>query len=70
MLINPLLFQTLGIWEILIIAPEKFIPSMQPYADWKIRNGYPTEIVPLSTAGSNINLIKNLLLQALMRKKL
>lgn len=44
--------------EILIIAPENFIPSMQPYADWKIRNGYPTEIVPLATAGSNANAIK------------
>ena len=48
--------------EILIIAPEDFIPAMQPYADWKIRNGYPTEIVPLATAGSNANTIKNYIL--------
>ena len=44
---------------ILIIAPEDFIPAMQPYADWKIRNGYPTEIVPLTTAGNNATAIKS-----------
>ena len=45
--------------EILIIAPENFVPAMQPYADWKIRNGYPTEIVPLATAGNNATAIKD-----------
>ena len=48
--------------SILIIAPEDFIPAMQPYAEWKIRNGYPTEIVPLTTAGSNSNSIKSFIL--------
>jgi hypothetical protein len=45
--------------DILIIAPEEFIEAMQPYADWKIRNGFNTEIVPVSTAGSNANAIKS-----------
>ena len=44
--------------DILIISPENFMEAMQPYAEWKIRNGYHTEIVPLSTAGSNANAIK------------
>jgi hypothetical protein len=48
--------------DILIIAPEDFIPAMQPYADWKIRNGFNTEIVPLSNAGSNANAIKSFIL--------
>lgn len=45
--------------RILILAPENFCAAMQPYANWKIRNGYPTEIVPLSTAGSSSAAIKN-----------
>lgn len=45
--------------RILILAPQNFCAAMQPYADWKIRNGYPTEIVPLSTAGSSSANIKN-----------
>ena len=45
--------------DILIIAPEDFMPAMQPYADWKIRNGYPTEIVSLASVGSNDNTIKS-----------
>ena len=44
--------------DILIISPENFMEAMQPYVEWKIRNGYHTEIVPLSTAGSNANAIK------------
>lgn len=45
--------------RILILAPQSFCAAMQPYADWKIRNGYPTEIVSLSTAGSSSATIKN-----------
>jgi len=45
--------------DILIIAPENFMEAMQPYADWKIRNGYNTEIVSLTTAGNNASSIKN-----------
>ncbi len=48
--------------DILIIAPEDFIPAMQPYAEWKIRNGFNTEIVPVSTAGNTASAIKNFIL--------
>ncbi len=48
--------------DILIIAPEDFMAAMQPYADWKTRNGFNTEIVSLSTAGSNANAIKSFIL--------
>ncbi len=44
---------------ILILAPENFCAAMQPYADWKIKNGYPTTIVPLSAVGNNSNTIKS-----------
>ncbi|MBR4136753.1 MAG: T9SS type A sorting domain-containing protein [Bacteroidales bacterium] len=45
--------------EILILAPDNFCDAMQPYAEWKIKNGYPTEIVPLSVAGSTSSAIKS-----------
>ena len=45
--------------EILILAPDNFCDAMRPYADWKIKNGYPTEIVPLSVAGSTSTAIKS-----------
>ncbi len=45
--------------DILIIAPENFMEAMQPYVDWKIRNGFNTEIVSVATAGGNANAIKN-----------
>lgn len=45
--------------NILIIAPEAFCAAMQPYANWKIKNGYPTEIVSLSTVGNTSTAVKN-----------
>lgn len=45
--------------DILILAPENFCAAMQPYADWKIKNGYNTEIVSLNTAGNSSSAIKN-----------
>ena len=44
---------------ILILAPQEFCAAMQPYADWKIKNGYPTEIVSLSTTGNTSSQVKN-----------
>lgn len=49
--------------DMLILAPDNFCASMQPYADWKRRNGYAAEIVPLSVAGSTSSAIKNYILQ-------
>jgi len=48
--------------DILIIAPDEFMEAMQPYANWKIKCGYHTEIVPLSIAGNNANSIKTFIL--------
>lgn len=45
--------------RILILAPDDFCAAMQPYASWKIKNGYPTEIIPLSQVGSTSTAIKN-----------
>lgn len=44
--------------DILIICPENFMEAMQPYVDWKIRNGYNTEMVTVTAAGNNANAIK------------
>ena len=44
--------------DILIIAPENFMEAMQPYADWKTRNGFNTEMVTVVAAGNNANAIK------------
>ena len=43
---------------ILILAPQEFCEAMQPYAEWKIKNGYPTEIVSLSTIGNTSSQVK------------
>ena len=44
--------------EILIIAPEDFMETLQPYADWKTRNGFKVEMVTVDAAGNNANAIK------------
>lgn len=48
--------------DMLILAPDDFCSAMEPYASWKIRNGYAVEIVPLSVAGSTSSAIKNYIL--------
>lgn len=48
--------------DMLILAPDNFCEAMEPYAEWKIRNGYAAEIVPLSVAGSTSSAIKNYIL--------
>lgn len=44
--------------DILILAPQAFCNVMQPYADWKTKNGYNTEIVSLANVGSTSSAIK------------
>ena len=44
--------------DILVICPENFMEAMQPYVDWKIQNGYHTEMVSVTAAGNNANAIK------------
>ena len=48
--------------DMLILAPDNFCASMEPYAAWKRHNGYAAEIVPLSVAGSTSSAIKNYIL--------
>lgn len=45
--------------DILVVSPDEFCSAMQPYADWKTRAGYHTEIVPLSVAGNTPTAIKS-----------
>lgn len=44
--------------DILVICPENFMEAMQPYADWKIRNGYNVEMVSVVAAGNSASAIK------------
>lgn len=44
--------------DILIICPDNFLEAMQPYVDWKIRNGFNTEMVTVTAAGNNATAIK------------
>lgn len=45
--------------EILIITPAQFVDAMQPYMNWKIRNGYPTTMVTLEEVGNSNTAVKN-----------
>lgn len=45
--------------DILILAPDDFCSALQPYADWKIKTGYATEIVPLSEVGGTSAAVKD-----------
>lgn len=45
--------------SMLIICHGPFIQSMQPFVLWKNQKGIPTEIVNVSTIGTNSNDIKN-----------
>lgn len=45
--------------EILIITPAQFVDAMQPYVNWKIKNGYPTTMVTLEEVGNSNTAVKN-----------
>ncbi len=45
--------------EILIITPAQFVDALQPYVNWKIKNGYPTTVVTLAQTGSSNTNVKN-----------
>ncbi|MCX6257475.1 MAG: C25 family cysteine peptidase [Bacteroidia bacterium] len=45
--------------KILVICYDSFLPAMQPYVDWKILKGIPTEIFPVSTIGTTAAEIKS-----------
>ena len=44
---------------ILIITPAQFVDAMQPYVNWKIKNGYPTTMVTLEEVGNSNTAVKN-----------
>ncbi|MBQ6308101.1 MAG: T9SS type A sorting domain-containing protein [Bacteroidales bacterium] len=46
--------------EMLVICPDQYMESMQPFVEWKNQSGRPTTIVSLSeVGGNNDNQIKN-----------
>lgn len=45
--------------ELLILAPDNFVNALQPLKEWKIKCGIPTEIVPLSVAGTTKTAVKS-----------
>ena len=48
--------------RLLILAYDDFVDEAQPLADWETQVGYPTVLVPLSTAGSSSSAIVTKLL--------
>ncbi|MGD8439681.1 MAG: C25 family cysteine peptidase, partial [Holophagae bacterium] len=45
--------------RLLILADDDFVDEVQPLADWQTLVGYPTLLVPVSTAGSTAAQIKS-----------
>jgi hypothetical protein len=48
----------------LIITSDVFYNVIQPLADWKIKKGIPTKVIPLSVTGNNPTQIKNYIINA------
>jgi len=48
----------------LIIAPDNYVSSVQPLANWKTKKGVKAKVVPLSVTGSTTSQIKNYILNA------
>jgi len=45
--------------NMLIICYDNFMSTMQPFVNWKIMKGIPTEMVAVSTIGNNVTSLKN-----------
>ena len=45
--------------EMLILAPEDYIETIAPLAEWKVKKGINTTVVPLSDVGNSAMQIKN-----------
>ena len=45
--------------EMLIVAPEDYLETIAPLAEWKLKKGINTTVVPLSEVGSSAIQIKN-----------
>jgi hypothetical protein len=48
----------------LIIAPDNYVSSVQPLADWKTKKGVKAKIAPLSVTGNSASQIKTYILNA------
>ncbi len=46
----------------LIIAPNSYVSTVQPLADWKTKKGVLTRVIPLSVTGSSSSQIKSYIL--------
>ena len=44
--------------HMIVIAPENYITTLQPWINWKIQKGFDVNVVTTSQAGSNYNAIK------------
>lgn len=45
--------------DMLIISPDEFMESLQPYIEWKKKTGYNVEMVSVADAGGNSTAIKS-----------
>jgi hypothetical protein len=45
--------------RMIVICYDSYCSTTQPYVDWKISKGIPTQLVPVSTIGNNYTSIKN-----------
>jgi PKD repeat protein len=45
--------------NMLIICYDNFMSTMQPFVNWKIMKGIPTEMIAVSTIGNNVTSLKN-----------
>ncbi|MBS4016246.1 MAG: T9SS type A sorting domain-containing protein [Candidatus Latescibacteria bacterium] len=48
----------------LIFAPDNYVATLQPLADWKTKKGVKAKIVPLSESGNTASQIKNYIVNA------
>lgn len=54
---------SLGGVKFLIIAPDEFMDELAPLYEWRMDEGYRTELVPLSAVGFDENEIRNFLIE-------
>ena len=45
--------------HMLVIAPENYVSTLQPWTNWKIQKGFDVEVYTTAQAGSNYNAIRS-----------
>ncbi len=48
----------------LIFAPDNFVSTLQPLAEWKTKKGIRAKIIPLSVSGNSASAIRNYIINA------